>query len=147
MIIKPIRIASLNARSIFKDANKQLQKQYVSYLRSSSLKLDILCLQEVSSFHTQEHLSTMQSEYFHSFMFPSMSSVVSKHCAIICLNRSFILDNVCVSMDERIITASVLDSSGSLICQIINFYAPATRSDRPFFYASFSSLPMFSSVD
>ena len=147
MIIKPMRIASLNARSIFKDANRPMQKEYLSYLRSHSLHLDILCLQEVSSFHTQDHLTPMQYDHFHSFMFPSLSSALTKYCAIICLNRSLVLDDISVSMDERVLTASVLTASGSLICKIVNLYAPASRSHRPSFYASFSSLPMFSSVD
>ena len=146
MIIKPIRIASLNARSIFKDANKQLQKQYVSYLRSHSLKLDILCLQEVSSFTAQDHLSADQVHRFHSFMFPSMPAIVTKHCAIICLNRSLTLENVSISLDERVITASIMDQSGSLLCRLTNVYAPAQRSERLLFYDSFLSLPMFPSV-
>ena len=146
MIIKPIRIASLNARSIFKDANKQLQKQYVSYLRSHSLQLDVLCLQEVSSFTAQDHLSADQVHRFHSFMFPSMSAIVTKHCAIICLNTSLTLENGSISMDERVITASVMDQSGSLLCHLTTVYAPAQRSERLIFYDSFHSLPMFPPV-
>ena len=146
MIIKPTRIASLNARSIFKDANKNIQKQFISYLRSPSLKLDILCLQEVSAFNTQDHLSPDQIHSFQSFMFPSMPSIVTKYTAIICLNRSLCLDNVTVSMDQRVITASVVDASGTLVCNVTNIYAPADRSARVPFYDSLLTMPMFPSV-
>lgn len=146
MIINPTRIASLNARSIFKDANKSMQKQFISYLRSQSLQLDILCLQEVSAFNTQDHLSHDQIHSFQSFMFPAIPSVVTKYTAIICLNPSLYLDNVAISLDQRIITASVMTASGALICNITNIYAPADRSARVPFYDSLLTMPMFSSV-
>ena len=57
MINRPIRIGSLNTRSIFKESHHPTQKEFISFLRHQSLHIDILCLQEVSSFYLQSHLT------------------------------------------------------------------------------------------
>ncbi|KAK4511675.1 uncharacterized protein ATC70_008591 [Mucor velutinosus] len=85
-----IKIGSLNTRSLFMQSNPTNFKEFSSYLRSSSLHLDILCLQEVSHFRSQSTLTESQVRSF-SFAFPNCSLVVSKHCAIICLNSRYSL--------------------------------------------------------
>ena len=57
MNYKLLRIASLNARSVFKEADIPLQKFFTRYLHSRSLHIDILCLQEVFTFRSQDHLT------------------------------------------------------------------------------------------
>ena len=57
---KTICIASLNTRGIFKEADKSMQKAFISHLRSRSLYIDILYLQEVTAFSTQTYLSAKQ---------------------------------------------------------------------------------------
>lgn len=139
---RPLRIASLNARSIFKDADRNTQRLFLSYLKSSSLSLDILCLQEVSAFHRQDHLTQEQRHYFINFLFPRCAVLFTKHCAIICLNHNYHLDNDIVSLDERCLSANVIDkSTNTTICTIINIYGPAQQADRLPFLDHFMSLP------
>jgi endonuclease/exonuclease/phosphatase family metal-dependent hydrolase len=145
MINRHTRIASLNARSIFKDADKNTQRLFLSYLKSSSLSLDLLCIQEVSSFHRQDHLTDEQCHYFRTFLFPQYPVVFTKYCAIICLNRNLILENAMVSLDERCIGVAVKDMvSNSLVCSILNVYGPAQRVDRFPFLENFMSSPLLS---
>ena len=141
---KIIRIGSLNTRSIFKESSHTTQKEFIHYLSDKSLQFDILCLQEVSSFHMQDNLSESQLHSFSTFMFPRTSSIVSKHCAIICFNSDLILDDCYISNDQRSIYCSILSSSGSVLCHITNVYVPASAGDRPAFMSSFMSMPFIS---
>lgn len=58
MISRPLRIGSLNARSIFKESHHTTRSEFISHLKSSSLALDILCLQETSTLSRQDHITT-----------------------------------------------------------------------------------------
>jgi hypothetical protein len=59
-----IGIGSLNARSLFKvSSNTTLKQEFHAYLRSFSLGLDVLCIQELSQFHAQTDLTMEQAEY------------------------------------------------------------------------------------
>ena len=138
---KTIRTASLNSRSSFKEADKSMQKTFIHHLRLRSLNIDILCLQEVSAFLTQTHLSAEQQDQFHSFMFLYSSPLLSKQCTIIFLSLSLVLTNMSISLDERCIYASVCDLNYRLVCQVINVYALSQPADRLHFYDSFLSLP------
>ena len=139
---KTCRIASLNARSIFKDANGNIQKMFLSFLKSSSLSVDILCLQEVSAFRHSPHLTPEQCHKFTTYIFPNCSTVFTKHCAIICLNPSLYLDDAIVSSNERCISATVINShTKSPVCSIINVYGPAQASERYSFLDYFMTLP------
>ncbi|KAK4521564.1 uncharacterized protein ATC70_007325 [Mucor velutinosus] len=120
-------------------------KEFSSYLRSSSLHLDILCLQEVSHFRSQSTLTESQVRSF-SFAFPNCSLVVSKHCAIICLNSRYSLVDTEVLLDERCLVASVVDASSNVLCKVANVYGPAQSSDRPSFISDFLSLSVWSDV-
>ncbi|KAG2191895.1 hypothetical protein INT47_005342, partial [Mucor saturninus] len=142
---KPLRLGSLNARSIFKSTSPQIQKEFISFLRNRSLSLDVLCIQEVSSFH-QAHLTDDQILQFCSFLFPHCSVVVSKYCAIICLNSGLYLDDTAVSLDERCVFGSVLDLQHNVLCRVASIYVPAQSSDRPLFLNNFLSLPFFSDM-
>lgn len=142
-----ILIASLNARSIFKDANKHNQRLFLNYLRFSSLRIDILCLQEVSAFHSQSHLTDDQLLYFQKFLFPNRSLIVTKHTAIICLNKNLLLQDSVISRDQRSMAAVVNTSSGDTIASIINMYAPADRTDRSAFFGSFLDLPLLNYIN
>ncbi|KAI8646661.1 Endonuclease/exonuclease/phosphatase [Parasitella parasitica] len=126
-------------------SNPTTFKEFSNYLRSKSLQLDILCLQEVSQFRSQSALTESQIRSF-SFAFPRCSLVVSKHCAIICLNSRFSLVDTQVLLDERCIAASVLDTQSNVLCKVATFYAPAQSSDRPLFLAQFLSLSLWSEV-
>ena len=140
-----LKIGSLNTRSLFMQSNSTTFKEFSSYLRSSSLQLDILCLQEVSHFRSQSTLTESQIRSF-SFAFPNCSLVVSKHCAIICLNSRFSLVDTEVLLDERCLVASVVDASSNVVCKVANIYVPAQSSDRPSFLSSFLSLSLWSNV-
>ena len=139
-----IKIASLNARSIFKDANKNNQKTYTSHLRSRTLSLDILCLQEISAFHAQDHLNEEQSANRPNV--PTSALIISKHCAIICINQNYKLTNEAITLDERCITATLVDSSESIICHVSNVYAPAQKIPRNQILSSLHELTMFERV-
>lgn len=140
------RIASLNARSIFKDADKNIQRLFLSYLKSSSLSLDVLCLQEVSAFHGQDHLTEEQCHYFRQFLFPQYSVVFTKYCAVICLNRRLTLENAVVSLDERSIGVTVKDTiTNSVLCSILNVYGPAQTAERLHFLDEFLASPLLHS--
>ncbi|KAG1158142.1 hypothetical protein G6F37_006060 [Rhizopus arrhizus] len=123
-----------------------MQKEFMSHLRSLSLNIDILCLQEISSFRSQDHLTSDQIRYISTFMFPRCSVVVSKHCAIISLKPAYDLTDSSISLDERSVFATVRDTQGHLICNIANVYAPAQRADRLSFFDSFLSLPFVAKV-
>ncbi|CAO3613463.1 unnamed protein product [Mucor hiemalis] len=72
----------------------------------------------------------------------TLALVFTKHCAIICLNQNYYLDNDIVSLDERCISANVIDkTNNTIICNIINIYGPAQRADRLPFIEHFMSLP------
>ncbi|CAO3611948.1 unnamed protein product [Mucor hiemalis] len=145
MIGQNIRIGSLNARSMFKVSYKITQREFASYLRAQSLGLDILCLQEVSHFHSQVSLSDDQIRSF-SFLFPRCSFVVSKHCAIVCLKPGLSLADTDVALDERLVVASVMDAQQNVLCRVASLYVPVQSSDRPQFLDSFLSLSLWSEV-
>lgn len=147
MISKPMRIGSLNARSIFKESNTSTRRSFIHFLKSSSLDLDILCLQETSTLTRHSHLTTSQLDQFTRFMFPGCSSIITKHVAIICLRPSLSLDSTLVSMDERVAVASIHDQHHHTVCRIINTYAPADYQARQDFLCTFLSLPVISEVD
>ncbi|KAI8095519.1 hypothetical protein BDF21DRAFT_393840 [Thamnidium elegans] len=107
MLNKPLRMGALNARRIFKASHPNIQKEFCSFLPNHLLSLDILCLQEVSCFQQHDHLSEDYIHQFNNFLFPNTTSVVSKHTAIVCLNRNFYLDDTAISMNERCVVASV----------------------------------------
>ena len=140
-----LKIGSLNTRSLFMESNPTTFKEFSSYLRSKSLQLDILCLQEVSHFRSQPTLTESQIRSF-SFAFPNCSLVVSKHCAIICLNPRLSLVDTEVLLDERCIVASVRDTQSNVLCKVANIYGPAQSSDRPSFLSQFLSLTIWSEV-
>lgn len=140
-----VKIGCLNSRSLFMQSNPSTFKEFSSYLRSKSLQLDILCLQEVSQFRSQSTLTESQLRSF-SFAFPRCSLVVSKHCAIICLNSRFSLIDTEILLDERCIVASVADTQSNVLCKVATIYAPAQSSDRPLFLSQFLSLPLWSEV-
>ncbi|KAG2194762.1 hypothetical protein INT47_012064 [Mucor saturninus] len=142
---KHLRLGSLNARSILKSTSPQIQKEFISFLRNRSLSLDVLCLQEVSSFH-QTHLTDDQIFQFCSFLFLRCSVVVSKYCAVVCLNSGLYLDDTAVSLDERCVVGSVMDLQHNVLCRVASIYVPAQSSDRPLFLKNFLSLPFFSDM-
>jgi exonuclease III len=136
-----LNIATLNARGILKvDHNKQ--QLYAKYLRSIQFsRPDILCIQELSKFH-DSHLTTEQIMQL-DWIFPNTTKIISKHCGIIIFNPRFKLDNESISIDERIITSDIIDSTNShIICKIANIYAPAKASARPAFYEQFQQHPL-----
>ncbi|KAG2193121.1 hypothetical protein INT47_003112 [Mucor saturninus] len=100
---------------------------------------------QFSSFH-QAHLTDDQILQFCSFFFPRCSVVVSKYCAIVCLNFGLYLDNTTVSLDERCVVGSVLDLQHNVLCRVASMYVPAQSSDRPLFLNNFLSLPFFSDM-
>ena len=144
MLGQHIRIGTLNTRSIFKASYKTKRKEFSSFLRTFT-GVDILCLQEVSHFHSQVSLSDDQIRSF-SFLFPRCSFVVSKHCAIVCLKPGLSLDSTVVALDERFVAASVMDAQQNVLCRVASVYVPAQSSDRPQFLDSFLSLPLWSEV-
>ncbi|KAJ8654752.1 hypothetical protein O0I10_009643 [Lichtheimia ornata] len=122
------------------------QRSFIYDLRTSH-DLDILCLQETATNFSHPHITEEQVHSFTTSMFPNRSSIITKHAAIVCLRQDLTLANAIVSMDERIIVASVLDPQQHLVCNIINTYIPATRTARPDFLRSFLSLPFIQEVD
>lgn len=140
-----IRIGSLNARSIFKGQKKTTQKQYITYLKSREIDLDIICLQELSSYYSQKHLTEEQEDQLQR-MFPNTTMVYSKHCAIICFNKNIKLTNTCITKDERCISTTIQNEQDVTICQIANVYAPAQQQERLDFLESFHELPQFQTV-
>ena len=147
MILKPLRIGSLNARSIFKESSHSTRNAFISYLKSSSLNLDILCLQETSTLSRHAHLTEDQIQQFTRFMFPGCSSIITKHTAIICLRSHLMLDSTLISMDERVVVASIIDQQQHTLCRVINAYVPAQNNARQDFLCSFLSLPFVQEVD
>ncbi|CAO3691974.1 unnamed protein product [Rhizopus stolonifer] len=147
MINNPLRIGSLNARRIFKESQPQQQKEPISFIKSCLLKLDILCIQETSSFHRQAHLTEDQIHRFTSFLFPRCPSIVTKYCAIVCLRPGLVLEDSCVSFDQRCIVASVLDPNHNVLCRVTNIYIPAQASDRPTFLSSLLTQPFFAAPE
>lgn len=138
----PARVMSKKPCRIFKDANRNIQQMFLSHLKSSSLSLDILCLQEVSAFHTSPHLTSEQCHRFNTYMFPNCSTIFTKHCAIVCLNPSYHLDNDIVSPNERCISASVIhNQTNSVACTIIDVYGPAQDSEKNSFLDYFITSP------
>ena len=117
MLGQHIRIGTLNTRSIFKASYKTKRKEFSSFLRTFT-GVDILCLQEVSHFHSQVSLSDDQIRSF-SFLFPRCSFVVSKHCAIVCLKPGLSLDSTVVALDERFVAASVMDAQ-QMSCVVLH---------------------------
>src|ERR1700716_2986601 len=110
-----LRIATLNARSIFKVSNINTQKMYSKYLRSETLNIDILCLQEVAhirSNHTNSHLSDEQQRIL-QLIFPHSTIISSKHCAIIILNTHLLAHNEFITKDERCITTDIIDQESN----------------------------------
>ncbi|KAI8091648.1 hypothetical protein BDF21DRAFT_395363 [Thamnidium elegans] len=125
----PHKIASLNARSILKESNKNIRRLYLSYLRLSSLHIDILCLKEVSAFHTQSHLDE------------DHSLIVTRYVAIICLSKNLILKDKEVSLDQRAVASYTTNLSGDRVPSIVNIYAPAETMTRKLYYQKFMDIP------
>ena len=140
-----MRIASLNARSIYKGANKKTQKQYITHLKSKNMAIDILCLQETSAFHNQEHLNENQITQFQN-TFTNKAHILTKHCAIICLNDKYNIEDTCITRDERSITARIIDTQGATMCHISNIYSPAQQKERREFFAKYYTLPQFENI-
>ncbi|CDH61037.1 hypothetical protein RO3G_01611 [Lichtheimia corymbifera JMRC:FSU:9682] len=128
-------------------SNTTTRRSFINHLKSSSLNLDIICLQETSTLTRHSHLTTSQLDQFTRFMFPGCSSVITKHVAIICLRPSLSLDSTLVSMDERVAVASVKDQHHHTVCRVINVYAPADHNVRQDFLCTFLSLPFVQEVD
>jgi exonuclease III len=126
MINKHIRIATLNARSVFKVDTTPRQKEFASYLSSPSLNIDILCIQELTAFHQQSRLTDEQIQSF-QFLYPKANAyLVNKYCGIFCFNPNLRLTNSDYTPTSRFIITTVEDCrTSSTICQIINIYAPA----------------------
>ncbi|KAI9490705.1 hypothetical protein BDB00DRAFT_749717, partial [Zychaea mexicana] len=96
---------SLNARSILKEANPTTQSQFTAHLRSKTLNIDILALQEVS--HTCSISLTDHDLQKLSRIFPRSSSCFTKHCGLVCLNPSYFLSNTYVTPDQRCIVSDI----------------------------------------
>jgi endonuclease/exonuclease/phosphatase family metal-dependent hydrolase len=105
MNLQYLRIASLNTRSIFKAHNTKTQKEFITHICAREPLIDILCLQEISAFYMQEHLTEDQGIQL-QHMFPSTQIIFSKHCAIICLNNKYSLDNASITRGEICIAAT-----------------------------------------
>ncbi|CAO3694672.1 unnamed protein product [Rhizopus stolonifer] len=142
-ILIELRKQESEINSTSAESQPQQQKEFLSFIKSRLLHLDILCIQETSSFHHQDHLTEDQIHRFTSFLFPRCTSIVTKYCAIVCLLPDLALDASCVSLDERCIVASVLDSNRQLLCRIANLYVLAQASDRPTFFSFLLNLPFF----
>lgn len=119
MINRPLRIASLNARSIFKGANLSVQKEFASYLSSPTLNFDILCIQELTAYHRQSSLTPQQIQSF-KYLFPKATDyIVNKHCGIFCFNRNINLDNPIYQPDGRsIIATATAANTDTVICHL-----------------------------
>ena len=146
MINHNFRIGSLNARSIFKGHSPTTQRSFIYNLRTAH-QLDILCLQETATSSRHSHIPIDQVHSFTRYMFPNCSSILTKHVAIICLNRHLTLDHSMVSMDERVVVASIKDQQQHTICRVINTYVPANYHARRDFLCTFLSLPFVAEVD
>ena len=140
----PLRIGTLNVRSIFKDAHPQLRQHFLTHLKSRSLHLDILCIQDVlpsqAAAFTDSHLSK-----FRTFLFPSMSTHANWHTAVICINPQLSVKEARDFIDGRCSLVSIRDHRDNLICSILNLYIPPTLAERRFFFdALMSEVPIFS---
>jgi len=137
-----IRIATLNARSIIKVSNTKTSKHFTNYLRSKTHQYDIICLQEVISANSAEHLSENHLKSL-CYLFPNSSAVYTKHCAIICLNPKLKLINEFITFDERCINATVINGNSETLFHITTIYAPAQPQERLIFFNNLHSLPSF----
>jgi hypothetical protein len=54
-------------------------------------------------------------------MFPSTQIIFSKHCAIICLNNKYSLENASITRDEKCIAATILDDQNTPIISITTY--------------------------
>lgn len=140
--INNISIASFNARGLLKTGNNQIHKQITKFLRSNTtIKIDIICIQEII-LHTANNMTEQQLQTFHT-SFTNNEYVVSKHCAIISLNPKLNITNTSISLDQRIITATISDSTdNSTICNIANIYAPAKKENHAKFYDLLTTHPI-----
>lgn len=134
MTITHINIATLNARSIFKTNNNQSRKEFPYFLRSHlHPNIDVLCLQELQK-SNNPHLTDSDISHL-NYIFPNMNALYSQHTAIICINKNLTLMDQSISIDERITSATVIDSTTDQpVCSITNIYGPATDSLKPNFY-------------
>ncbi|KAJ8656559.1 hypothetical protein O0I10_007636 [Lichtheimia ornata] len=80
-------------------------------------------------------------------MFPGCSCVVTKHVAIICIRSDLSLTDTMVSMDERVVVASIVDHQQHTLCRVINSYVPAQPIARPDFLSSFMALPFIEDLN
>ncbi|CDH61168.1 hypothetical protein RO3G_01611 [Lichtheimia corymbifera JMRC:FSU:9682] len=80
-------------------------------------------------------------------MFPNCSHVLTKQVAIICLNPALTVEHTMVSMDERVVVASIMDQHHHTVCRIINSYVPAQRYARQDFLSSYLHMPFIEEVD
>lgn len=85
---KPLWVASLNARSVFKRANAQRQKEFISYLLSLLLRLDILCIQELTVYHRQTTSTLSQIQSCKYLFHKATGYTFDKQCGIFYLNRN-----------------------------------------------------------
>jgi exonuclease III len=131
-----IRVSTLNARSIFKVSNNNTQKAFTKCLRSKTLNINILCLQEVShirSNHTSAHLTDEHNRIF-QLIFPQSTILLSKHCATIILNPQLKAQNEFITKDERCIAAEIIDLESNSLMTVMNIYAPAQKNGRIIFF-------------
>lgn len=145
MPLSNINIATLNARSVFKLKSIKTQKEFARFLRTDiHPKIDILCLQELSHYRKQTHLSLQDKQTLLS-LFPNSKNIFSKHNAIIVINPDLNFINESISIEERIITATIINNNNNQsICQITNIYAPADNYEKEEFYKNILNNPQIS---
>ena len=143
-----MRVASLNANGVFKDASSHTlstrrHQQFTKYLQSKHLSLDLLLIQDLYN-GPDHHLSPRHVHQFtRSF---GTQSVFTKSAAIVALHpRLSILDSV-ISRDQRVIWALLHDSQTSTSYNVVNVYAPPHNHQKAPFWSEFTSLPFFSSI-
>ncbi|CAO3599372.1 unnamed protein product [Absidia cylindrospora] len=142
MTVQPLRISTLNARSIHKTQNTLTQQMYTKFLRSKIHNpCHILCLQDVYPCR-DPHLSASHTQSLER-LFPQTTTFFTKFTAIIIFNQAYTMDNASITPDQRILTANIIDTStNTTICSIASIYAPAQRSARPAFYKQLQEHPL-----
>ncbi|OBZ81605.1 Transposon TX1 uncharacterized protein [Choanephora cucurbitarum] len=139
-----IRIGSLNAPSIFKESHPELRKSFLTHLKSHSLSLGILCLQDVLSVQALSFTDTHQHE-FRTYLFPNTSSHVTWRTVIICLNPTLTIKDFLTYLDGRCTFVSIVDALDRTVCSNLNFYIPPALGERILFFDSLRiEVPFFS---
>ncbi|ORZ16222.1 hypothetical protein BCR42DRAFT_316404, partial [Absidia repens] len=119
---------------------------YTKFLRSPSTNpCDILCLQDIHPTHetylTDSTILTLER------LFPNTTSIFTKYTAIIIFNPLYKIDNASITIDQRIITADIIDiSTSTMVCSIASIYAPAQKSARPQFYQEMQTHPLLNDL-